>query len=229
MTNEIARHELREGAVLAERCAENFVDLTALWQELTSGQARIVDSFVAERCYVVVKQPSVAEARAPLNDRQRSILEALLCGCDNKTVAYDFGVAQSTVSQTARQALQQMGADCPPGRACPMLSLAAQASSRQNGQRGRAGTFDHAGRTYRVVGAARPDDPLAKILPPAEYAVVRGLLDGQPYVEIARKRGTSTRTVANQIAAAFRRIGVSGRGSLLHHLITSKNVQLRSA
>jgi hypothetical protein len=53
---------------------------------------------------------------------------------------------------------------------------------------------------------------------------VRGLLEGRNYLEIAKKRGTSTRTVANQLAAAFRRLGVSGRASLLNHIVSSPEV-----
>lgn len=39
-----------------------------------------------------------------------------------------------------------------------------------------------------------------------------------PYSEIARRRGTSTRTIANQLSAAFRRHGVSGRCELILRL-----------
>jgi DNA-binding NarL/FixJ family response regulator len=41
------------------------------------------------------------------------------------------------------------------------------------------------------------------------------LLEGCPYSEIARQRNTSVRTVANQVAAAFTRLHVSGRAQLL--------------
>jgi len=229
MSQEIIRLELRERAALAERSSGQPVSLAALWHELMSGQVRIADCFVAQRCYVVLRAPSPEEASAPLPTRQRQILEALLCGADNKTVAYDLDVAPSTVSQTARTALLLLGADCTPARACPLLAQAAQASCEGRDAQGRACAIVYEGQTYRVVGAARPDDALATLLTPAEYAVARCLLEGQHYVDIARHRGTSTRTVANQLAAVFRRMGVSGRSSLLRRLIVSEDLKLRSA
>jgi DNA-binding CsgD family transcriptional regulator len=50
---------------------------------------------------------------------------------------------------------------------------------------------------------------------PAEYAVIRLLIEGKSYDEMADLRRTSKRTVANQLASAFHRIGVSGRAELL--------------
>jgi DNA-binding CsgD family transcriptional regulator len=51
-------------------------------------------------------------------------------------------------------------------------------------------------------------------LTPAEREVVTGLLQGRTYAEIAGARGTSARTIANQVASAFRRLGVRSRGEL---------------
>ena len=46
---------------------------------------------------------------------------------------------------------------------------------------------------------------------PAERAVTSLLLRGLSNAEIAAERGTSERTVANQIAAIFRKLGVCSR------------------
>src|SRR5262245_50259691 len=51
-------------------------------------------------------------------------------------------------------------------------------------------------------------------LPAAEADVVRAAVAGSTNADIARRRGTSVRTVANQLASAFRRLGVSGRAEL---------------
>lgn len=59
-------------------------------------------------------------------------------------------------------------------------------------------------------------DPGASLstLTPAEREVVRDLLQGSSNAEIATSRQTSERTVANQIAAVFRKLSVSSRGEL---------------
>jgi DNA-binding NarL/FixJ family response regulator len=45
------------------------------------------------------------------------------------------------------------------------------------------------------------------------------LLEGSSHAQISSERGTSARTVANQLATAFRKLGVSGRGQLVDRLI----------
>jgi DNA-binding CsgD family transcriptional regulator len=61
--------------------------------------------------------------------------------------------------------------------------------------------------------------PLAPIeLPPtltaAEKAVVGDVARGATNAEIAKARGRSTRTIANQLASVYRKLGVSGRAEL---------------
>ena len=48
----------------------------------------------------------------------------------------------------------------------------------------------------------------------AERDITRRLLDGHDNARIARERGTSRRTVANQVASIFRKLRVSSRGEL---------------
>jgi DNA-binding CsgD family transcriptional regulator len=51
-------------------------------------------------------------------------------------------------------------------------------------------------------------------LTPAERDVVEHILSGASNVDIARVRGTSSRTVANQVASIFRKLGVQSRAEL---------------
>ena len=52
----------------------------------------------------------------------------------------------------------------------------------------------------------------------AESEVVRLLLEGQSNRTIAAARGTSVRTVANQVASIFRKLAVSSRSELVARL-----------
>src|SRR6478736_4889358 len=52
MVAKVLAREWREVAVLAERIADSEIPLARLWGELTTGQTRVVDSFIdEERCY----------------------------------------------------------------------------------------------------------------------------------------------------------------------------------
>src|SRR5262245_4963526 len=53
----------------------------------------------------------------------------------------------------------------------------------------------------------------------AECAIVEAVLAGARNAEIARRRGTSARTVAHQIAAAFKKLGVGSRAELAAQLL----------
>ena len=53
------------------------------------------------------------------------------------------------------------------------------------------------------------------------------LVEGLCYDEIARRRGTSTRTIANQISAVFRRMRVSGRNDLVQRLFAGDDAMNR--
>src|SRR4051794_7707172 len=51
-------------------------------------------------------------------------------------------------------------------------------------------------------------------LTPSEAQVTRMVLDGCSNEEIARQRGVSTRTIVNQLAAVYPKLGVSSRREL---------------
>src|SRR4051794_25317076 len=53
------------------------------------------------------------------------------------------------------------------------------------------------------------------ILTPAERAVVTAILDGKSNAAIALARSTSVRTVANQVASIFKKLGVGSRAELV--------------
>jgi DNA-binding NarL/FixJ family response regulator len=59
--------------------------------------------------------------------------------------------------------------------------------------------------------------PLA-LLTPAEQAVVEGALAGRSNAELALSRSTSTRTIANQLSAAYQKLGVRSRSELARKL-----------
>lgn len=212
--------QLRELAIRAEAERGRAHDLALLWSGLSCGQFAVAEAFFTEtRWYLVLRCQAGESASRQETSRRLQILEQVLCGESSKTVAYDLLLAPSTVSLCAKQALWQMGLRCTPARVHPMLALAARAARAPSSEvLCRSATLVWAEHEYRVAGLARPDALLASNLGPAEFTVVQGLIEGKPYTEIARSRGTSVRTVANQIASAFRRLGVSGRSELVGHV-----------
>lgn len=214
--------EARYGdAVLADQRAAVELSLALLWKELALGLCSVVDAFFTdERCFLVT---SPVEGQAtPLEGRRLQIVEAVLAGEGQKSIAIELKLAPSTVALNARLALTALGLSAKPSRAHPLLMLAARASRIPSLRAvGRLSFIERGGSVQRVVSIARPDLGLHRVVPPAELAVIRLLIEGAPYEEIALHRGTATRTVANQVTAVFRRLKVSGRNELLLLLLAS--------
>jgi DNA-binding NarL/FixJ family response regulator len=214
-----AQPALRVAATNADASATTVISLSSLWRELARGSSRVVDGFFSEeRCYLVLSPKNDGGARS-VSARRLKILEAVLGGVLQKNIAFGLTLAPSTVALNSRLALASFGVDGRPSRAHPLLMFAARAVSDSAVVLAKCSTFiGPDDRELRVVGMPRPDRCLAAILPAAELAVIRGLVEGLCYEEIARRRGTATRTIANQIGAVFRRLRVSGRNELVQRL-----------
>jgi DNA-binding CsgD family transcriptional regulator len=68
-----------------------------------------------------------------------------------------------------------------------------------------------------MIVLAFPIDELApsEALTPAEHEVVAAIEAGKSNAEIARERGTSARTVANQVGSIFKKLKVGSRAELV--------------
>jgi DNA-binding CsgD family transcriptional regulator len=195
------------------------VELSALWEDLVAGTCKIESwshqpdtwSMVVSRAPSLIGTPAAA-----LSPRDRRILEhTLLCGV-RKIVAVEVGLSCSSIAVIIQSCFQFMGLDCLPSRIPGVVVAAAHARRRHAAQFGShaVGQRDRSF-TKQSIRVPRPDLALAAWLAPAEHAVIALLIEGQSYAEIAQSRCTSIRTVANQVASGFRRLGVSGRAELL--------------
>jgi DNA-binding NarL/FixJ family response regulator len=214
-----AEHALRLSAISADANATTQLPLARLWRELSRGTSRVLDPFFSdERCYLILGLES-EESATPVAGRRLQILEAVLGGLRQKSIAIDLALAPSTVALNSRLALEGLGLSCKPSRAHPLIMLAARAGGHPGPALANCTNFaGYQDQKLRVISIARPDQRLGKLLPSAELAVIRCLVEGLSYGEIARRRGTSTRTIANQISAVFRRLQVSGRNELVQRL-----------
>jgi DNA-binding CsgD family transcriptional regulator len=77
-----------------------------------------------------------------------------------------------------------------------------------------------------VVSVSRLDGWLDGLLTPAELKVLRLRIDGHAHDRVARIRGIAKRTVANHIANAYRKLGVSARLELLNKVLDGPLCQL---
>jgi DNA-binding NarL/FixJ family response regulator len=192
-------------------------DLGVVWRRLVDGTEVVLEAYFTESDCALVLAPRDGSG-AP-QGRQLAVLAAVLRGTAQKRVAIELNLAPSTVAFDARLALERLGVCSRPSRVHPLLMLAASAAAigAAHVPAVEAAVL-HEGQPLRVIVVPRPDLALRGRLPKAEQDVVQHLVEGRCYAEISQERGTSLRTIANQVAGAFRRLGVSGRNELLQRL-----------
>lgn len=203
-------------ATTADEHAELEIDLALTWREVVLGVSRVVGWFFTEqRCGLILARN---DGPAPvLSAKQLAIVESVLCGTCQKVVGINLNAAPSTIALHARQGLAKLGVTGRPSKVHPLLMQMARAACEHSRAAGSLSIVDSPLGELQVVGIERPDMRLGAT-PAAELDAARRLFEGQSHAEIARARHTSQRTVANQLAAVFRRFGVSGRNELLNRL-----------
>jgi DNA-binding NarL/FixJ family response regulator len=151
-----------------------------------------------------------------LTERQLEILERTLSAPCQKVVAIELGRTASTVAWSLAQSLRAMGFSCQASRVPSFLVAAIHAHyGTTEISEARFRGWGEGSTAFGIASIPRPDLCLSPLLTSTEYAVTRLLADGQSRSEIAALRNASTRTVANQVSAVFRKLGVSGRLELL--------------
>lgn len=210
------------GSILsfAGRCrpARTSADCRAVWESLKSGSWHIASSFWRdERHYLLLQStnPGTA-AHDALPDH--SVLEWVVVA-SQKWVGLDMGRSPSTIATQCRRSLTRLGLRCLPSKIPYCLFSLVHAARNGSCPPGfELSEFSYGGHSYRVVSSVYPEAALAEVLPKAEHDVVTRMIRGLSHAEIAIHRNASRRTVANQTASAFKRLGVSGRAELLRLL-----------
>ncbi len=178
-----------------------------LWKGLVDGEWSLVDSWASGgRRHVAAHRnaPSMKDPRA-LTPRERVVFQYASRSATNKEIAFALGLAESTVESAVSGVLRKLRCR----RRSDLLAFA-HVEEALHAEVAVAGE--------RIDVLALPGGvrgPLADKLTEAERAVAAGLVEGKSNLEIARARGTSPRTVANQIRGIFEKLGVRGRSELV--------------
>jgi DNA-binding NarL/FixJ family response regulator len=220
-------------AATSDLAAPQTFELARLWDEVAAGTWRFRDAFTTpERHFAVIEQ-LLGAPQGRTQVRNLEILRRVLLGQMPKVIAPDMNIGVSTVATASHDRLQWMGLSCRASSAPVLLAMAACAAEQRHHSLalGRLTRMKPNDDKYWLVSVPRPDLEFPVELSRAEAVVVRQLLAGFTHAEISAQRATSPRTIANQLAAAFKKLGVSGRASILQLLIAyqAKNDSARHA
>ena len=191
-------------------------DAERAWRDLTEGRSSVLDAFTTSSCSYLITTRDVWHAPVPL--RSLNMLERVVTGSYPKLVAADLHLAPSTVACTLKQALACLGVSCAPSKI--PFGLVALIHGARTGRPPLmySSATQLLGRGCEILATPLPS--LAHLLPPVVEEVLNLQIAGRSHREMARLRGTSSRTIANQLAMAYGRIGSSGRLNVLDFLLS---------
>jgi DNA-binding NarL/FixJ family response regulator len=181
------------------------------WEGLVDGRWSLVDRFDTDgrRFVVAVKNDPAHPDPRGLTAREREVAEFVGLGRSTKQISYTLGVSLSAVTNLTAQVQDKLG-----------LSSRAEL----------AAFFAPGGLRAKLAEVAISDEQLLvgayplvarrhiEKLTDAERDVLAHLVSGSTNSHIARRRGTSENTVANQVHAIFLKLEVRSRSELAARL-----------
>jgi DNA-binding CsgD family transcriptional regulator len=195
-------------------------ELTPL-EALMTGRLRL-SQIVRQDTTIFVRVERHAGAKSStLTPRERRVFALLLSGRSQKQIAYDVGVSFTTVNTHVQSGLRKLGL----GRSEHAIVVAAALAAGGGGRLwldSPAPTLEScpAGEDLRLrIELSRS---ALRILTQAEREVALLVVDGSTNAEIGSVRGSSPRTVANQVASVFRKLEAHGRLELVRRLVSKK-------
>jgi DNA-binding NarL/FixJ family response regulator len=189
----------------AHRSAGSAAD--ALWEGLLAGRWSIVDRFEAQgESFVVAARTERADtASRALSEREREVAELLGRGYSEKQIAFSHCLSPAVVSRSASGARTKLGL-------ATRTELAGLFAPNGICRRMFPVTLNF--ERFAVGSAPVTTECLSADLSLSERIVAHAACLGSSSAAIAAERGTSRRTVENQLGGVYRKLGVHSRAEL---------------
>jgi DNA-binding CsgD family transcriptional regulator len=190
------------------------VDASAAWSALWNGEWRIVDHVTGPPSHLILCDPAPRGCATRLLSRAEMRLAlGRARGVPVKALAADSGRSTAAARTLLASVMQKLKLRCEAHLV--LLFGGAYRDDFIPPPAGLEATVARYGSGERLLLHYRcPAWRMPPTLSGAECTVVRDILDGASQRDVARSRGTSQRTVANQMASVFRKVGVGSRVEL---------------
>jgi DNA-binding NarL/FixJ family response regulator len=192
------------------RCANRRLqtdEALAAWEALVAGRWSLVEHFDSDdrRFIIAVRNDPQHPDPRGLTQRERQVAEYVGMGCSSSEIGYTLGLAPSSVTDCSLRAQRKLGLSS-------WTELAIFFA--RNGPRARLAEFSVSGNQLLFGSYPRIPEHALRDLTEAERDVMAALLAGSTNADIARRRRSSERTVANQAQSIYRKLGVRSRNEL---------------
>jgi DNA-binding CsgD family transcriptional regulator len=199
------------------------LDLATLWRELVAGNWFAVSGFCSEtHCFLEVESRKKRPNSARRQVSSLIMLEQTLTGDSPKAIAIDASLSRSTVATRCADGLRALSAERSLSRVPMLIIMAAHAARGLDLGVARVEPVAGGSADRFMLSCERPDCALRPALTEAECQVTRLLIEGRTHAQMARIRNKSPRTIANQLASSFRKLGATGRTALVSRLLRQR-------
>jgi DNA-binding NarL/FixJ family response regulator len=172
-----------------------------------------------QRVLFAVQTPHDEAASRALTRGQVKGLTLRAQGRSYKVIAAELELPESTAWRLVRLAMQTLGIERDTELPFLFEGPAPHVPGLPSPPGLAAVSFERAGRPRLRLSYALPTCPLPLGLTAVERALVRAVLRGDTSHDIAAARRRSPRTIANQLALIFRKVGVTSRLELVARLL----------
>jgi DNA-binding NarL/FixJ family response regulator len=209
---ELLREAVRRIDHVRTRAGRSDPDIAmTTWEGLVEGRWSLVDHFDTDRRRFVVavkNDPTYPDPRG-LTMRERQVAEFVGLGHSCKEISYTLGISQSAVTNCTARVQSKLDLNS-------LTDLAGFFAP--SGLRSKLAEVSIQGEDLLVGAYPLINEDRVEGLTEAERAVLAHLIAGSTNSDIAQKRQTSEHTVANQVQAIFRKLGVMSRSELAARL-----------
>jgi DNA-binding NarL/FixJ family response regulator len=181
-----------------------------LWHGLIAGRWSLVDHWEANGCRYVAayrNQPDMHDPRG-LTSQERVVLPYAALGASNKEIAFALGLSTVSVGTAVSRLVRKLR--------CRRRSDLVAFANPTRAQDLWLAVGDGEVGVLSVAHVVR--SPAASRLSRGERAIANLVVAGQSNAAIALSRGTSQRTIANQLHNIFDKLEVGSRGELVRLL-----------
>ena len=188
---------------------------TVFWHGLVTGAFRLVEASYRDSSYhAIACEQGIAASK--LTHVELLLLYRVFQGVPQKNLAFEFDVSAATISQLLGGARLKLGLGSRIGAApLPIVLLALKHSDMTWLPSARCARFQRAGQEHMELGLSALEPQALDELSDGERQVALLFAWGRSYKQIADQRGTSPRTVSNQLANLCTKLRVHGRFELI--------------
>lgn len=193
-------------------CSKTPLTFSNLWTQLSNNTLRFATNLHTRTGSVLAFRRGRGDSPYALAAREQQVLHRTLLGRAQKQIAAECKITTSTVSFSLRSAMMKLGFRS----RLELVPFAALAASRRGGP-GFSIFSAHGGElVFATAGGVNwqrfPD------LTETEREISDAIIAGKTNHEVALARATTVRTVHNQVAMLFRKLGARDRFDLVRLL-----------